>query len=82
MEAECGSRSHLGAKEHVVSALHAEHEGVVLVADLVLPAAKPASRPDVVLSQPGQGFGDGSIPLQVGGGVAMLQPPAEVEPRP
>ena len=71
-----GTSAHLGAKEDVVGALHAQHERVVLVADLVLVAAKAASRPDARLAQPGQGLVQHAVPGQAGSGVAMLQPPA------
>lgn len=63
---------YLCAKEDIVCAFDAQHEGVVLVANLVLPAAKSASRPDVVTSEVGQGISDGRIPLQVRGRVAVF----------
>ena len=65
----------LCSKQHVVSALDSEHEGVVLVADLVLPAAKAAARPDVVFPQPWQSLIQSSISVQMWSGIAMLQSP-------
>lgn len=67
---------HLGAKEDVVCALHPQHEGVILVADLVLIAAKAPARPDARLPQPGQRLLQNTIPRQAGCGVPMLKPPA------
>lgn len=63
---------YLGAEEYIVSALDSQHEGMVLVANFVLPAAETASGPDAVFLQPGQGLGHSCIPLQVRGGVPML----------
>lgn len=65
-------RDHLCAKHDIVCTLHTQHERVILVADLVLPAAKPASGPDVVTPEEGQGISNSCIPLQVWCGVAML----------
>ena len=68
--------AHLGAEEHVVGALHAQHEGVVLVADLVLVAAEATAAPDAMGAQEGQRLRQHCIPAQAGRWVAMLQPPA------
>lgn len=67
---------YLGAEQHVVSTLHTQHEGMVLVADLVSVAAKPASAPDLVLLQPGQGIYKDPLSAYTGGGVPVFQPPA------
>ena len=67
---------YLGPKQHVVSTLHTQHEGMVLVADLISVAAKPASAPDLVLLQPGQGIYKHPLTAHTGGGVPMFQPPA------
>ena len=69
---------YLGAKQHIVCALHAKHEAVVLVADLVSVAAKPASAPDLVLLQPGQGIYKNALPTYTGSRVAVFQPPAGI----
>ena len=47
------SQPHLSAKQDVVHALHAQHEGVVLVGHLVLVRAKPAQRIKSVVSGKG-----------------------------
>ncbi len=67
---------HLGSEEDVVSRLDAQHERVVLIADLVLVAAEAAARPDAGLPQPRQRLLQSAIPRQAGRGVAVLQPPA------
>jgi len=46
---------------------------VVLVADLVAPAAEAATRPDTLLLQLGQDLGEGTLTLQGGGGVAVVE---------
>mmetsp|Transcript_19396 Transcript_19396/g.61731 ORF Transcript_19396/g.61731 Transcript_19396/m.61731 type:complete len:540 (+) Transcript_19396:304-1923(+) len=65
----------LGAEEHVVHALHAQHERVVLVGHLVLVAAEAPAAPHVVLPQEGEGLGEDGVAPHGGGGVAVLQPP-------
>ena len=69
--------SYLGTKQHIVCALHTQHEGVVLVADLISVAAKPSSAPDLVLLQPGQGLYQHALTAHAGGWITVFQLPAE-----
>ena len=62
-----------GTVDNVVDGLHTQHEGVVLVADLVAPAAEATTRPDALLLQLGQDLGEGTLTLQGGGGVAVVE---------
>ena len=57
-----------------VGRLDAQHERVVLVAHLVLPAAEPPAGPDGAPAEPGQGGAQGRVPPQGGRGVAVLEP--------
>mmetsp|Transcript_6266 Transcript_6266/g.17989 ORF Transcript_6266/g.17989 Transcript_6266/m.17989 type:complete len:496 (+) Transcript_6266:382-1869(+) len=65
----------LGAKQHIVGTLHTQHEGVILVGDLVLVRPEPTPRPDGVVPQPGQGLVQRPVTCHTGRGVAVLQPP-------
>mmetsp|Transcript_14864 Transcript_14864/g.41788 ORF Transcript_14864/g.41788 Transcript_14864/m.41788 type:complete len:575 (-) Transcript_14864:45-1769(-) len=65
----------LGAKLDVVGALHAKHEGVVLVGHLVLVGAKAATGPDALGPQERQGLLQDPIAGKGGSGVAVLQAP-------
>ena len=70
-----GRKLYLGAKQHIVCTLHAQHKGVVLVADLISVAAKPASAPDLVLLQPGQGIYKNTLTANARSWVSVFQPP-------
>jgi len=48
---------------------------VVLVADLISVAAKPASAPDLVLLQPGQGIYKNALTAYARSWISVLQPP-------
>lgn len=72
--------SHLCAEQYIVCTLHPQHEAVVLVADLVSVAAKPAPAPDLVLLQPGQSIDKDTLTSYTGSGVPVFQPPAAVKP--
>ena len=69
------SASHLGTEEDVVGGLHAEHEGVVLVAHLILVAAEAAAAPDAGRAQPRQRLLQDTVTRKARRGVPMLQPP-------
>jgi len=62
-----------GAVDDVVDGLDAQHERVVLVADLVAPAAEAATRPDVLLLQLRQQLGEGTLALQGWSRVAVVE---------
>lgn len=62
-----------GAVDDVVCGLHAKHEGVVLVADLVLPAAEAATRVYVHILQLGQHLGQDTVTLDSGRGVTVVE---------
>jgi hypothetical protein len=64
------------AKQDVVNGLHAQHERVVLVGDLVLVAAEAAAGPDVVLPQPGLRLVQRCVPRHARRGVPVFDPPA------
>jgi len=65
---------HLSRTEHhVVSSFDAEHAGMVLVADLVLPGSESATRPDALLFQVRQALSDSGVAVETGGGVAALK---------
>lgn len=53
-----------GTADNVVDGLHAEHERVVLVADLVPPAAEAATRPDVQVQELGQELFEHTLTLE------------------
>jgi len=59
--------------DNVVDSLDTQHEGVVLVANLVAPATETATGPDTLLLQLGQDLGEGTLTLQAGGGVAVVE---------
>lgn len=61
------------AVDNVVNRLHTQHERVVLVADLVAPAAETATRPDALLLKLGQDLGQSALTLQRWGGVAVVE---------
>lgn len=63
-----------GAKEDVVSAFNAQHERVVLVADLVLVGPETPARPDPLFPQPGECLVQHGIAPQAGSWVPVLQP--------
>ena len=46
---------------------------MVLVADLVAPATETATGPDALLLETGQNLGEGTLTLQRGGGVAVVE---------
>lgn len=59
--------------DNVVSGLNTQHKGVVLVADLVLPAAEAATRVDVLGLQLGQELCQHAVALKGGCGVTMVE---------
>lgn len=59
--------------DNVVDSLDTQHEGVVLVTDLVAPATETATGPDTLLLQLGQDLGEGTLTLQAGGGVTVVE---------
>ncbi len=71
-----GRKPYLGTEQHIVCALHAQHEGVVLVSNLISVAAESASAPDLVLLQPGQGIYKNTLAAHARGWVSVFQPPA------
>ena len=68
--------TYLGSKENIVRTLHTQHETVVLVANLISVATKPASAPNLVLLQPGKGIYKDSLTAHTWGRVPVFQPPA------
>lgn len=61
------------AVDNVVNSLDTQHEGVVLVADLVAPAAEAATRPDVHALQLGQQLGQSTLAFERGSGVSVVE---------
>lgn len=59
--------------DNIVDRFHAQHERVVLIADLVAPAAEAATRPDVLLLQLRQQLGEGTLALQGWSRVAVVE---------
>lgn len=57
----------------VVDSLHAEHEGVVLVANLVSPAAEAATGEDVHVLKLGEELLEDSLTLEGGGRVTVVK---------
>jgi hypothetical protein len=62
-----------GTVDNVVNSLNTQHEGVVLVADLVAPRSETATGPDTLLLELGQNLGEGTLTLQAGGGVTVVE---------
>ena len=62
-----------GTVDDVIGRLDAEHERVILVADLVAPAAEAAARVDVFGLEGGQEFGEDAFALEGGGRVAVVE---------
>src|SRR5258706_6545343 len=60
------------AQEEAVDQFYALHQGVVGVADLVLPHAEAAAAVNAVLIEEGDGLGEDGVALDAGGGVAVL----------
>lgn len=59
--------------DNVVGGLNTKHERVVLVSDLVLPTAEAATGVDVLCLQLGQNFGQHTVALDGGCGVAVVE---------
>lgn len=59
--------------DNIVDRFHAQHERVVLIADLVAPAAEATTRPDVLLLQLGQDLRKSSLALQGWSGVTVVE---------
>lgn len=62
-----------GTVDNVVHSLDTQHERVVLVADLVAPATEATTGPDTLLLQLGEDLGEGTLTLQAGGGVTVVE---------
>jgi hypothetical protein len=62
-----------GTVDNVVNSFDTQHEGVVLVADLVAPRAETATGPDTLLLELGQNLGEGTLTLQARGGVTVVE---------
>lgn len=62
-----------GTVDNVVGGLDTQHEGVVLVADLVAPAAEAATGVDTLGLEAGQELGEDTLTLKGGGGVAVVE---------
>lgn len=62
-----------GTVDDVVDSLDTQHERVVLVTDLVAPAAETATRPDTLLLELGQDLGQSALTLQRRGGVTVVE---------
>ena len=62
-----------GAVDDVVHRLDAQHEAVVLVADLVAPRPEAAARPDVLLFQGGEKLLQGAFALERRRWVAVVE---------
>ena len=64
----------LGGTVHdVIGGFHAEHKRVILVADLVAPAAEASARVDVFGLEGGEEFGEDAFALEGGGWVAVVE---------
>lgn len=59
--------------DDVVCSLNTQHEGVVLVTDLVAPATEAATGPDALLLELGQQLSEGTLTLQRGSGVTVVE---------
>lgn len=62
-----------GAVDDVIGGLDAQHEGMVLVADLVAPAAEAAAGVDVFGLEPGQQGREHAFALEGRGRVAVVE---------
>ena len=62
-----------GAVDDVVGGLDTQHERVVLVADLVAPAAEAAARVDAAVLELGQELFEGAFALERRGWVAVVE---------
>lgn len=69
-------KTYLGAEQNIVCALHTQHQTVVLVANLISVAAKPASAPNLVLLQPWKSVYKDTFTTYTWGWITMLQAPA------
>ena len=56
-----------------ISSLDTQHEGVILVADLVSPATEAATGVDVHVLELGKKFGEDTLTLQSGSGVTLVE---------
>lgn len=59
--------------DNVVGGLDTKHERVVLVADLVAPAAEAAAGVDALLQEAGEELGEDTLTLEGGGWVAVVE---------
>ena len=62
-----------GTVDYVIGSFHAEHKRVILVTDLVAPAAEAAAGVDILGLEGGEEFGEDAFTLEGGGGVAVVE---------